>query len=129
MTNELSFREVDAGFYMGFIEHTENPTVNEYVIFGGDEVISQDGTCEERWCICDPNESYSEIVSGKFDTYITLMNESDNTKFLGSFNSLKQAETNLNKLYSQGFKFETLKPAESIHYNSDYSEKKQSIFM
>ena len=121
MDNELIFQEVDAGYY---IAYTTNPINQELEV-----VVSSDGSCDELWSICDPVESYRELESGLFDTYISLEKDQYNLKFLGSFNSLENAEKHLNKLYQLGIKFETAPLIESEYYNADYSDKKQSIFV
>lgn len=129
MRNSLYFKEVDAGFYLGFLEVPENsPDYNFWDAYT-QYVPSQDGSYDELWCICDPNESFRTIESGLFDTYIRLDKEPIEMKFLGSFKTLELAEAHLNQLYEQGIKFETAPVVESEYYHSDYSDKKQSIFI
>ena len=127
--DKLIFKEVDAGFYMGFIESwmiEKDSGVSKRIL---KDVLSQNKACEERWCICDPKESYLKTASGLFDTYITLESNPNEIKFLGSFYTFSQAEKHLNLLFQQEFKFETVPVFENEYYNSDYSEKKQSIFV
>ena len=129
MSNSLHFKEVDAGFYLGFLEAQESsPNYNFWDSYT-EYVPSQDGSCDELWCICDPNESFHTIESGLFDTYIRLDKEPIEVKFLGSFKTLDLAVEHLNQLFEKGIKFETAPFVESEYYYSDYSDKKQSIFM
>ncbi|MER0441595.1 hypothetical protein [Emticicia sp. W12TSBA100-4] len=126
MESKLVFREVDAGFYMGFIEPLET-ILNEKVANNYD--ISSLEETEERFCICDPNESFHKIVSGKFDTYVMSYKKTAEMKFLGSFSTFNKAVIYLTELYEKGINFATAPKTESEYYNSDYSDKKQSIFI
>ncbi|TAG40968.1 MAG: hypothetical protein EAZ32_04725 [Cytophagia bacterium] len=129
MSKPLCFKEVDVGFYLGFLEASENdPNYNFFDPYT-QYIPSQDNSCDELWCICDPNGSFHTIESGLFDAYIRLDKEPIEMKFLGSFKTFKLAEECLNQLFERGIKFETAPVVESEYYYPDYSDKKQSIFV
>jgi hypothetical protein len=112
---------------MGFIEPLES-VLNEQIA-NKYEIPCMTEPYEERFCICDPKESFHEIPSGKFDTYIALYKEPTEMRFLGSFTNFDRAVSYLTELHNNGITFTTAPTIESEYYNSDYSDKKQSIFI
>ena len=128
MSNSVHFKEVDAGFYLGFLEAPEgSPDSNFWDTYT--PIPSQGSSCDELWCICDPHESFHTVESGLFDTYICLHKEPIKIKFLGSFKTLDLATKYLNQLFNKGVTFEKAPVVQSEYYDLDYSYKKQSIFI